>query len=183
MAGIGDWLNPIGALAGAGLNAYAQSIEAKRQREHDDHQQDLQRTFLGQQGAGDRAQTAANRGETARQFDIGMGEKTREFGINEANRNQAYQQSLQNFQSGETGLMGSLSEADPLSRQVQGEKESQLQASLAQSGVRGGAAATQLRRGAGEFAGQDAQNRQALMRNYLASKAAMGQTASAGLGR
>lgn len=165
------------------------------------------------------AQAAADRAENARQFGLSqalerdqMAQQGSQFGQTladkqkmDALRREAYQGSLlggqQQMAGGESQLMGETAAGlSPELQQMQADIQAgttqdiargtgEMQAGLAQQGVRGGQAATQLRRGVGEMraAGQegvnrmafeDAQNKKAIRTAYLQNKAATGQRAA-----
>jgi len=148
--------------------------------------------------------------EGGRQFDASLGFGREKFGAQfgaqqdrQAALQKAYYDSMAKggevAQSGESGLLSSLAKpSESLEAQKQdilsGQSEamqntsSQIQANLAQQGVRGGQAATQLNRGVGAVGESalsdisklqygDEAKRDAMKRSYLQSKAGLGTKA------
>jgi hypothetical protein len=165
------------------------------------------------------AQAAADRAENARQFGLTqqlerdqMAQQGSQFGQTladkqqmDAARRQAFQNSLsaggQQMAGGEAQLMEETQAGlSPELQQMQSDIQAgttqdiargtgEMQANLAQQGVRGGQAATQLRRGVGEMraagmegtnrmAFEDASNKKAIRTAYMQNKALTGQRAA-----
>ena len=172
----------IGGFAGAAVSADV----AKRQRELDREAAETQKSQFGQ-----------TFGEGQRQFGEQMGLAKEQFGAGQEWKKKAYEQAIGNMGAGEAGLQSSLAQGEPpevaqarkdaLTGQAAGLQQAsgQMQAALAQQGVRGGQAATQLRRGLGEMGSSttmdinrqqadEAMRKRALMQQYQMQKGLMG---------
>jgi len=177
-----------GILSGTG-SIFGATGQAKAQREQIEAQ---------------KAMSKADLAERKRQFDILQPFREKQFGAQESARGAeraAYESRLgragQQFAGGEEAFLGSVDQPSAgvealqqniLESQQPGIEAAnrQLQAQLAQQGVRGGQAVTQARRGTGELMqqslrdisgvqAQDTLTREAEKRAYLRQKAALGQ--------
>jgi hypothetical protein len=187
-----------GAL-GAAASIYGAKVSAKAQKKAAQE--------AARQAELDRAESMRQFNESNRMRGEELGQVTQQFGeakrLSDA-RKAAYEDMLargtQQQTAAETQLMGETAEASP--ELIQAEKDmaartsegiqagqSQMQANLAQQGVRGGQAATALRRGVGEMAttgmrdinimkADDAARRNAIRSAYLASKGSQAGAAS-----
>ena len=195
------WLSKVGgSLFNTGLSTVANLIGGKAQAK-------AQQKQLQQQQGFEAGQAGLSREEQAREFNASNALQTSQFEQNKAlseARKAAYQNMINagstQQQQGENQLMSETSNAPPellqaeqdiQNRTAEGIQagQNQMQANLAQQGVRGGQAATQLRRGVGEMAiggmrdvnqmkADDAARRQSLRAAYLASKASQGGQAA-----